>query len=133
VAWEFTSDRPIYRQLLEQITLKIIVGEYAPGERLASVRELAQEASVNPNTMQKALAELEEGGLLFSQRTAGRFITEDKDMIKKAKDSLAMQQAVAFLERMKSLGFDRRQIIALLEKIDKEEQGYDTDSGNERA
>ncbi len=82
VNWEFQSDRPIYTQLVEQIKLRIISGIYKPGDKLPSVRDFAQEASVNPNTMQRALAELEKDGLVYSQRTSGRFITEDIEMIK---------------------------------------------------
>ena len=74
MTWHFENDRPIYTQLLEQIRLRIISGIYAAGSRLPSVRELAGEASVNPNTMQKALSELEQSGIIYSQRTSGRFV-----------------------------------------------------------
>ena len=79
--WEFSNDAPIYTQLIQQIKVGIVAGVFPPGERLPSVRELATEAGVNPNTMQRALAELERDGLVYSQRTAGRFVTEDKEMI----------------------------------------------------
>ena len=82
MSWNFTNDRPIYMQIMEKIQLKIICGYYKPGEKLPSVRDIASEAAVNPNTMQKALTELEKTGLVFSKRTSGRFITEDSDMIK---------------------------------------------------
>ena len=75
--WKLDSNLPIYTQIIEHIQLDIISGLYQPGDRLPSVRDLAAEASVNPNTMQKALSELERSGLLHSQRTSGRFITED--------------------------------------------------------
>ena len=80
MAWDLKSDRPIYTQLVEEIELRIISGRYEAGEKLASVRDLAAEAAVNPNTMQRALAELEQRGLVYSQRTSGRFITEDKEL-----------------------------------------------------
>ena len=87
--WQFSNDAPIYTQLIEQIQVGIVAGAFPPGERLPSVRDLATEAGVNPNTMQRALAELERDGLVFSQRTAGRFVTEDKTMIERAKRGLA--------------------------------------------
>ena len=73
--WELDNDRPIYLQLMERIQQDIVSGIYKPGDRLPSVRDLAVEAAVNPNTMQKALSELERSGLVYSQRTSGRFIT----------------------------------------------------------
>ncbi len=117
MTWELKSDRPIYRQLVEHIQLKIISGGYQPGERLPSVRDLAAEAAVNPNTMQKALAELEQSGLVFAQRTSGRYITEDADMISKLKDELARQQITEFLDRMAQLGLGREEIIRLMTEI----------------
>ena len=89
MAWNLDSDRPIYAQLLERIQLQIVSGTYGPGDKLPSVRELAAEASVNPNTMQKAFAELERSGLIVTKRTSGRFVTEDKDMITQIRTQLA--------------------------------------------
>ena len=88
--WNIQGGRPIYAQLIEQVTLAIVSGVYAPGERLASVRELAMQAGVNPNTMQRALAQMEEQGLLYTQRTAGRFVTEDVSVIRQARQRLAV-------------------------------------------
>ena len=88
MAWQFDSDRPIYAQLVEQIQRLILSGAYPPGSKLPSVRELAAQAAVNPNTMQKALAELETDGLLFTQRTAGRFVTEDGEAIQQLRRQL---------------------------------------------
>ena len=79
--WELDNDRPIYLQLMERIQQDIVSGIYKPGDRLPSVRDLAVEAAVNPNTMQKALSELERSGLVYSQRTSGRFITEDTRLL----------------------------------------------------
>ena len=75
--WQFSNDAPIYTQLIQQVKVGIVTGAFPPGERLPSVRDMATEAGVNPNTMQRALAELERDGLVYSQRTAGRFVTED--------------------------------------------------------
>ncbi|MGI6623066.1 MAG: GntR family transcriptional regulator [Clostridiaceae bacterium] len=112
--WDFKSDRPIYTQLIEQIELKIFSGEYPPGAKLPSVRDIAQEASVNPNTMQRALAKLEEDGLVITHRTSGRSITEDIELIKKAKNQLAKQQIAEFLEKMKLMGFEKTETLALI-------------------
>lgn len=114
MAWELKSDRPIYLQLVEQIARLIISGTYKPGDKLPSVRELAAEASVNPNTMQKALAELERSGLVFTNRTSGRFITEDQTMMKEMKKNLAKEELLAFLEKMKQLGFTKKETLELL-------------------
>ena len=77
--WQFKNDAPIYTQLIEQIKVGIVTNVFPPGERLPSVRDLAAEAGVNPNTMQRAMAELERQGLVYSQRTSGRMVTEDKE------------------------------------------------------
>lgn len=112
--WDLKSDRPIYAQLIEQLELKICSGAYALGSKLPSVRDLAQEASVNPNTMQRALAKLEEDGLLYTNRTSGRFVTEDVKMVQKVKNKLAQDQIQEFLEKMKRLGFDQNEILNIL-------------------
>jgi DNA-binding transcriptional regulator YhcF (GntR family) len=115
--WDLKSDRPIYTQLIEQLELKICSGFYALGSKLPSVRDLAQEASVNPNTMQRALAKLEEDGLLYTNRTSGRFVTEDIKMIQKTKTKLAQEHIQEFLEKMKRLGFDRTDILNILAEM----------------
>lgn len=112
--WELKSDRPIYAQLIEQLELKICSGVYALGSKMPSVRDLAQEASVNPNTMQRALAKLEEDGLLYTNRTSGRFVTEDVKMVQKIKSKLAQEQIHEFLEKMKRLGFEQKDILNIL-------------------
>jgi GntR family transcriptional regulator len=115
--WELKNDRPIYAQLIEQIELKICSGVYTPGSRLPSVRDLAREASVNPNTMQRALAKLEEDGLLYSTRTSGRFVTEDDNMIYQVKSKLAQEQMRDFLKNMKQLGFENKEILSMLKTM----------------
>ncbi len=114
--WQFRDDTPIYTQLIVQIEELLVSGALSPGQRLPSVRDLAAEAGVNPNTMQRALTELERRGLLYSQRTTGRFVTEDGDMIKSLQERLALTEIQAFLERMEKLGFDRAAVAALIEK-----------------
>ncbi len=114
--WDFNSVTPIYLQIIEHIRLRIAVGEYKAGDKLLSVRELASEAEVNPNTMQKALSELERDGLLYTQRTAGRFITEDKAVISDLRRQLAEKQLDTFLVAMKKLGYSEKEAAELLEK-----------------
>lgn len=117
MAWEFENDRPIYTQLLEKIQIMIISGKYKPGDRLPSVRDLAAEAAVNPNTMQRALTELERMGLVYSQRTTGRMITDDAELIAKIKEQVAMEHIEAFVKTMEELGYTKQDIITLLNKI----------------
>lgn len=119
--WKFSNDAPIYTQLIEQIKVGIISGAFPPGERLPSVRDLATEAGVNPNTMQRALSELERDGLVYSQRTTGRFVTEDMAMIETAKRSLAERHVRTFLEAMCRLGFQQEEIVSLLRQETGEE------------
>lgn len=120
MAWDFNDDRPIYLQLMEQIQLRIVSGAYKAGEKLPSVRDMATDASVNPNTMQKALTELERTGLVFSQRTIGRFITEDINMIKDIRNGLAKEQIEKFLYNMTKIGYTNQETIELIEIISKE-------------
>ena len=122
MSWKLNSDRPIYAQIIEEIQRRIISGEYSAGQRMPSVRELAAQAEVNPNTMQKALAEMEQKGLLYSQRTSGRFVTEDQEMIEEIKKSLAKEQIIAFVENMRQLGFNNEDILVQVQKIVKEEE-----------
>lgn len=122
--WEFRSDRPIYAQLMEQITTAIASGALPPGGRIPSVRDLAQEASVNPNTMQKALTELEREGLVCTQRTAGRTVTQDAGRIEQLRIQLALRMAQEFLSRMDALGFPRSRIPELLQRTQEEERPH---------
>lgn len=119
--WDLSNDRPIYLQLMERIQQDIVSGVYSPGDRLPSVRELALEAAVNPNTMQKALSELERSGLVYSQRTSGRFITEDETMLMQLKSQLAEEHIRDFFEKMRQLGFQTEETLALIQETVKEE------------
>lgn len=120
--WNFNNDRPIYSQLLERIQMQIVSGYYQPGDKLPSVRDLASIANVNPNTMQKAFAELERMGFIQTQRTSGRTVTEDLSMIQQMQQELAQQAIHAFFSNMKELGYTKEQIISLIEKSC--EEGY---------
>ncbi len=114
MTWDLSSDRPIYSQLIELIELKICTGVYKPGTKMPSVRDLATQASVNPNTMQRALSGLEDSGLLYSQRTAGRFVTEDTNLITKTRAKLAKEHIEQFIVNMSELGFSSQEIIEIL-------------------
>ncbi len=115
MAWNLDSDRPIYAQLMERIQMQIVSGYYPPGGRLPSVRELASMAAVNPNTMQKAFAELERSGLIVTQRTNGRMVTEDEDVIRELKRGLAGEHVKVFFTRMHELGFTKKDVMELIE------------------
>lgn len=118
MSWSFTGDRPIYSQLVEQLQLRIVTGAYPPGSRINSVRELAGEAAVNPNTMQRALSELEKQELVFTQRTSGRFVTENKERIDALRQELANEKISSFFSEMCRLGYEKREVIELLIKED---------------
>ena len=111
LSWELVNDRPIWVQLIEQLTRRIVSGEYPPGARVPSVRDLAAEAGVNPNTMQRALSGLEERGLLVAQRSIGRFVTQDAALIVRMRQELAEQELVVFKRRMRLLGYQDQEIL----------------------
>ena len=121
--WIFRQDAPIYTQVMDQFRLAIVSGELAPGERLRAVRELAAEAGVNPNTMQRALSELERQNLAYSQRTSGRFVTEDLNVIAALKRELAEKKLRDFLGGMETLGYSREDIVKLIEESEDTEHG----------
>ena len=120
--WQITNDAPVYAQLIAHIRQAIASGAFQPGERLPSVRDLALEAGVNPNTVQRSLTELEREGLVFSQRTAGRFVTENENMIANAKLRIADERVGEFLHSMKTLGCTRDEVIALIQGAKEEEE-----------
>jgi len=116
MVWEFSKDKPIYIQIIEYMQKGIISGEYKPGDKLPPVREMAVSAAVNPNTMQKALQELEKDNLLFTKRTSGRFITEDTNMIDELKESFVRKQIFDFYKKMQSIGLTKQEIIIYVKK-----------------
>ena len=120
--WNLDPQRPIYAQIIERVQLDIVTGHYAPGSRLPSVRELAAQAAVNPNTMQRALSELEGSGLIYAQRTSGRFVTEDTARIRQAKEKLASMQVREVIRKMQELGMNRGEIAELFQEIIREEE-----------
>ena len=119
--WHLTNDRPVFIQIMEKLKRDIVTGSYRPGDKLPSVRELAAEAAVNPNTMQRAFSELEREGLVYTKRTNGRFITEDLYMISQLKEQMALDAISQFLNSMQQLGFSGKETLALLKESLEEE------------
>ena len=114
--WNLDDSRPIYLQLMERIQHDIVSGVYQPGDKLPSVRDLALDAAVNPNTMQKALSELERSGLVYSHRTSGRFITDDSTLLKKIKTDLAQEYISSFFEQMSHLGISGSETLEMIKQ-----------------
>jgi len=112
--YQFTNDKPIYLQLMEVFKMAIVSGEFKPGAKVDSVRDLAMNAQVNPNTMQKALSELERIGLVRVERTSGRFITDDAELIDSMKKEMAAVEIGAFLKKMESIGIEKKETVKLI-------------------
>ena len=117
---QFDASRPIYAQLVERLKARILAGTYPPGGHLDSVRDLAAAAGVNPNTMQRALAQLESEGLVRTERTSGRYVTEDTKLIEQQRAAAPHDNAADFMENMRSIGYTPEK-AALLEHWDTEE------------
>ncbi|MBE6903163.1 MAG: GntR family transcriptional regulator [Ruminococcaceae bacterium] len=111
---EFDNNIPIYIQLVQQLKIDIISGKIKSGERLPSVRDLALQTKVNPNTMQKALTELEDLKLIYTERTNGKFVTEDKALILKYKEEYADELSKKYFANMQNIGFDKEEAIKYL-------------------
>ena len=116
MAWELDGNRSIYSQLVEVILRRIVTGVYPAGSRLDSVRDLASEAGVNPNTMQRALMELERTGMITTQRTSGKFVTENQDMIHDVKKKMANQAVNRLLAEMEKLGIEKEDVIEIIRR-----------------
>ncbi len=115
----FDNDRPIYIQLVEQLQIYIISGKIKSGEKLPSVRELALKTKVNPNTMQKALVELEDLKLIYTERTNGKYVTKDQRLLDKFKDKYAKEKTKKYIDEMKELGFIKNEIVEFLKEENK--------------
>ena len=121
MAWQFNANRPIYQQIVDEIELRILNGTYEMGMRLPSVRDLAVLAAVNPNTMQRALAELEQMGLVTTQRNTGRTVTTDETAVSRARDVKADLLAETFMMQMQALGLSRKEVLERLAKGEQKE------------
>lgn len=118
MSWKFHSQAPIFKQIIDEMTFRIIRGDYKSGDKLGSVRELAVEAGVNPNTMQRALSEIEGTGLVVTLRGDGRYITEDAGLIRELRQSYIEDNTKAFLKKMLDLGFQKSEISEIISKTD---------------
>ena len=116
MAWSFTSDKLIYLQIADRITLSVLSGEYKSGEQIPSVRQLAIEAAVNPNTVQHAFSELENEGLIISKGTIGRYVTDNVDAIENCRKKMAEQTVKSFVQSTQNLGLSKERIITMLKE-----------------
>lgn len=124
MSWDLSSDRPVYLQIVEKIQIDIVAGVYKAGDKLPSVRELAAEAAVNPNTMQKALTELEKTGLVYTNRTSGRYISEDENLLMHMRKELASKETASFLKKMKLYRYSEEDIFRLIKALYNNEEAY---------
>lgn len=115
--FNFNNESPIYIQLLRKLTLAIVKGEYPIGSKIPSVRELSLVANVNPNTMQKTLTELEEMGLIYTERTNGKYVTNDKKLIEKTKERLAKEIANKYITNMNNIGISLEESLIYLHEL----------------
>lgn len=113
---EFQSNIPIYLQIMDDIKQQIVSGRLKPGDKLASVRDLAMQYGVNPNTMQKALSELEWEKLLYTMRTAGRYVTEDAALIANLRAVLAQERITKVFDELQQLGYKNEEIVQLIQQ-----------------
>ncbi len=113
----FDNQRPIYIQLVEKLKLEIVSGRLKPGDRISSVRDLAIAFKVNPNTMQKALLDLESQGLIYTERTNGKFVTEDEKLIEKVKMDFAKEKVNQYISDMKNIGITFEESIKYLQEL----------------
>ena len=114
--WNFKNGIPIYTQIIDEMTMRIASGSYGPGEKLPSVRDLAMDAGVNPNTMQRALAELERRGLVFSERTSGRFVTKEDGVLKELHEDLAKKYFEELAEKLRKIGMTGEEIAGAVKR-----------------
>ena len=119
MAWELDNRGSIYSQLVDIILRRIVTGAYPAGSKLDSVRDLASEAGVNPNTMQRALTELERTGIISTQRTSGKYVTEDAAMIEEIRIKIANDAIKKLLGELKEIGFDSNEVVKLIEEVER--------------
>lgn len=122
MSWKFDEKSPIYAQIAQHIKMQIISQEIKSGEQLPTVREIAEIAGVNPNTMQRAFSELEREGMVYAQRTSGRFVTDDKELIVQKRNELAELELKNFVDNMTKIGFSIKEILSVLNTYITEEK-----------
>ena len=116
MAWQFNHKTPVFSQIADRLMLEILNGTYSPGEQIPTVRQLAFEAAVNPNTVQRALAHLEETGLLYSKGTVGRFVTEELDVLERARARMLRETVRRWLEEASTLGLTAEELIQYIKE-----------------
>ena len=117
MAWKFSSDKPVYLQIADRIVKKVLSGEYSAGEQIPTVRQIALEAAVNPNTVQHAFSELENEGLIISKGTLGRFVTDDTEIVTACRRRMAEQLVREFAKNMEQLSITKEQAITMIEEV----------------
>ena len=120
--WRLDDSRPIWPQLKEQLIIAIVAGEYSMGGSFPTVRELAEDAGVNRNTMQRALSELENEGFVITNRTAGRFVTTDEGLVIKMKEKIAKQNIERFIREMEAIGYGAEDLIKMINERGEEDK-----------
>lgn len=121
MAWSFSQNSPVYFQIAERITKWVLSGDYQPGEQLPSVRQLALEAAVNPNTVQHAFSELENDGIIVSKGTVGRYVTEDVEVIELCRRRMLLRTVKEFTQNLTQLSVSKEQIISMIEEVMQDE------------
>ncbi len=116
MAWQFNEHTPVYLQIANRLRDEIIKGNYPPTSQIPTVRQLALTAAVNPNTVQRALTELENEGLICAKGTQGRFVTDDKDKLRGAATQAARELVREFVKKAENLAINREQLIKMLEE-----------------
>ena len=114
MSWIFDNNKPIYLQIMDKIKLQIVSHKLEPNQQLPTVRELASEAGVNPNTIQRALSDLEREGFVYTKWTAGRFVTEDLDLILQSRKQLSEEQLQQFVTGMVEFGYEKEELPTVL-------------------
>ena len=120
--WKLDDSRPIWPQLTEQLVIAIVAGEYEMGGAFPTVRDLAEDAGVNRNTMQRALSELENDGFVVTNRTAGRTVTTDEELVMRMKENIAKQNIEKFIREMAAIGYDADDVVRMIEERGGEEE-----------
>ena len=118
MAWNFSSDRPVYIQISERIKRAVLSGEYVAGEQIPSVRQLAMEAAVNPNTVQHAFSDLEDEGIIISKGTVGRFVTDDVQIIEACRKNMAEQLVKDFILSIGQLSVSKDEAVEMIKEVD---------------
>ncbi|HHQ0690265.1 TPA: GntR family transcriptional regulator [Listeria monocytogenes] len=118
---KFDDSKPIYKQIVHYIHIEIVTGIYNAGDKLLSVRELATKLEVNPTTIQRAYAELEETEIIYTVRGTGKYLTEDKRRIEQLENDIAKQLTENFISEMSKLGINKEKIIAWVKKVEEVE------------